>query len=172
MLAYDTSRKDSGSLTTAKSRSHAVLSLYEGMIERHGLNPFRPPAPEHARGAVFSSLGARAPVALQRTFVLPRAVSALGVTVTKRGIASKHFLAATSAGQILALAATRLLLVAVKGPILTQHDISPQARSSRSTGGSLTRAGPRRPSRARRRRGRTVAPTPSVPRGSRHTRPT
>ena len=50
--------------------------------------------------ASFSAFGAKPPVVMQRTFVLPRAVAHLGATVTAQGIATKDLLATFESGQV------------------------------------------------------------------------
>ena len=72
----------------AKRAELGSLSLHEGMIERFGLSPFKVPEQE----STASAWSLPPPVALQRTFALPKPVTALGATATSRGIASKHVL--------------------------------------------------------------------------------
>ncbi|KAH8045659.1 hypothetical protein JL722_14149 [Aureococcus anophagefferens] len=72
----------------AKRAELGSLSLHEGMIERFGLSPFKVPEQE----STASAWSLPPPVALQRTFALPKPVTALGATATSRGIASKHIL--------------------------------------------------------------------------------
>ncbi|KAH8051857.1 hypothetical protein JL721_11001 [Aureococcus anophagefferens] len=72
----------------AKRAELGSLSLHEGMIERFGLSPFKVPEQE----STASAWSLPPPVALQRTFALPKPVTALGATATSRGIAGKHIL--------------------------------------------------------------------------------
>jgi len=50
--------------------------------------------------ASFSSFSAKPPVVMQRTFVLPHAVTHLEATVTAQGIATKDLLATFESGQV------------------------------------------------------------------------
>jgi len=76
-----------------------ALSLYEGFIDKHGLNPFtRPEQETHS-----SAFAAHPPIILQKTFVFPHAVRALGTTATAHGITAKHLLVALESGQVLGL---------------------------------------------------------------------
>lgn len=84
----------------AKRNELASLSLHEGMIDRHGLSPFKIPDQE----SVFAARSAPPPVALYRTFALEKPLVAnLAPTLTARGIASKHIFLGIAPGQILAL---------------------------------------------------------------------
>ena len=69
------------------------------MIDTYGLNPFKVPEQQ----ATFSSFTAPAPVVMQRTFVFPRAITSLAVTVTARGITSKNLLIGLESGQVASL---------------------------------------------------------------------
>jgi hypothetical protein len=75
-----------------------VLSLYEGMIDRKGLNAFT--APDQT--SVFSSLDAREskPQVLAKVYSLARPVTAIGVTKTHRGISNHRLVLAFADGQI------------------------------------------------------------------------
>eukprot|EP00986_Skeletonema_menzelii_P009847 scaffold4589_cov79-Skeletonema_menzelii.AAC.21 len=76
-----------------------VLTLHEGMIDKNGITAFSAPEQE----LTFSSLESAKPIVLSRTFGLPKAVSALGVTSTKAGISSKQFMFATGNDQVISL---------------------------------------------------------------------
>ncbi len=76
-----------------------VLTLHEGMIDKNGITAFSAPEQE----VTFSSLESAKPIVLSRTFGLPKAVSALGVTSTKAGISSKQFMFATGNDQVISL---------------------------------------------------------------------
>jgi ER membrane protein complex subunit 1, C-terminal len=82
--------------TKTKKSELGVLSLYEGMIEKNGLTAFTSPA--QANG--HSSLDASAPVVLAKTYVLPSAPTALGMTVTRAGISASRLLLATRDGRL------------------------------------------------------------------------
>jgi len=82
--------------TKAKRTEIGVMSLFEGMIDKYHLNPFRVPSQD----GNFSSFKSPPPVVMQRTFVFPRAVSALQATVTAQGISTKNLLVAMESGQV------------------------------------------------------------------------
>lgn len=75
-----------------------VMTLYEGMIDKHGISAFKTPEQE----TKFSSMTSPKPIALTKTYGVSKPVTALGVTNTKNGISSKSLLVATGAsGQII-----------------------------------------------------------------------
>jgi len=86
-----------------ENKSHrtqiGALSLYEGFIDKHGLNPFNQPDQEKE----FSAFAAHPPIILQKTFVFPHTIRSLGTTRTFHGITSKQILVALESGQILGL---------------------------------------------------------------------
>lgn len=51
-----------------------------------------------------SSFESRVPIVLQKTFIFPLPVTALGITLTQYGITSKNVLVGTSVGQVCACA--------------------------------------------------------------------
>jgi len=71
-----------------------VLSLHEGMIDKSGIGLLTSPEQDLS----FSSLTGPSPIVLTKTYGSPGPVSALGVTVTRSGISSKHILIATGKG--------------------------------------------------------------------------
>lgn len=79
--------------TNAKSRRTeiSVLTLHEGMIDKHGITAFSTPEQQ----LTFSSLTSQKPIVLSKTFGLGHPVSAIGVTNTKGGISSKNIILAT-----------------------------------------------------------------------------
>jgi ER membrane protein complex subunit 1, C-terminal len=81
-----------------KKAELGVLSLYEGLIDKNGLTAFT--SPEQLTS--FSSLEAREtkPVVLAKTFNIPNAVTALGMTSTRSGISGRRLLLAGIDGQI------------------------------------------------------------------------
>ena len=105
----------------AKRAELGSLSLHEGMIERFGLSPFKVPEQE----STASAWSLPPPVALQRTFALPKPVTALGATATSRGIASKHVLLGVEPGQLSALDRRAL---DPRRPNLDENDKSRAAR--------------------------------------------
>ena len=75
-----------------------VITLHEGMIDKHGITAFSTPEQQES----FSSLTSSKPIALTKTYALSVPVSAIGVTNTKNGISSKNILLATGAkGQVI-----------------------------------------------------------------------
>lgn len=48
----------------------------------------------------FSSFESRVPIVLQKTFIFPLPVTALGITLTQYGITSKNILVGTAVGQV------------------------------------------------------------------------
>ncbi|CAN0315108.1 unnamed protein product, partial [Ectocarpus sp. 13 AM-2016] len=51
----------------------------------------------------FSSFESRVPIVLQKTFIFPLPVTALGITLTQYGITSKNILVGTAVGQVVSL---------------------------------------------------------------------
>lgn len=73
-----------------------VLSLYEGKIVKDGLTAFTTPE----QSTTFSSLDAPEPIVLAKTYVLPQAVTAMGVTTTKEGISGRRLIVAGLNGRL------------------------------------------------------------------------
>jgi len=71
-----------------------VLTLYEGMIDKHGITAFSSPEQQET----FSSLTSSKPIVLAKTYALAVPVSAIGVTNTKNGISSKNILLSSGVG--------------------------------------------------------------------------
>ena len=77
-----------------------VLTLHEGIIEKHGISAFSTPDQE----TTFSSLTSPKPIVLSKLYTISKPVSAIGVTNTRGGITPKNLLLATGVnGQILQL---------------------------------------------------------------------
>lgn len=53
----------------------------------------------------FSSFESKVPIVMQKTFIFPHPVTALGVAVTQRGITAKDILVGTALGQVSPLVA-------------------------------------------------------------------
>jgi Protein of unknown function (DUF1620). len=68
-----------------------VLTLHEGMIDKHGITAFSTPEQQ----LTFSSFASQKPIVLAKTYAVNYPVSAIGVTNTKAGISSKNVLLAT-----------------------------------------------------------------------------
>jgi len=77
----------------------SVLTLHDGMIDKHGITAFKRPQQE----TTFSSFESPKPIVLHRTFALSNEVTAVGVTQTARGISMKHFIFALGSGQVLSV---------------------------------------------------------------------
>lgn len=79
--------------TNQKSRRTelGVLTLHEGMIDKHGITAFHTPEQQ----LTFSSLVGEKPIVLAKTFAVNLPVSAIGVTNTKGGISSKNIIVTT-----------------------------------------------------------------------------
>jgi hypothetical protein len=80
----------------AQRQELSSVSLFEGMIDKYGLSPFSSVKVDHVR----SSFNSPAPIALQKTFILPRKVTSMHHTVTARGITNKNLLLGLGSGQL------------------------------------------------------------------------
>ena len=80
----------------AQRQELSSVSLFEGMIDKYGLGPFSSIKVDQIR----SSFNAPAPIALQKTFILPRKVTSMHHTVTSRGITNKNLLLGLGGGQL------------------------------------------------------------------------
>lgn len=92
----------------AKRTELSSIALYEGMVERFGLNPIAYLKSTGAiqqlqRDAKVSAFSTPSPIGVQKTYVLPKSVSAIQHTVTSNGIANKNILVAFNNGQIYSL---------------------------------------------------------------------
>ncbi len=91
----------------AKRTELSSASLFEGVIEKYGLGPLASraasSAPAPYRAATYSAYSSIAPIAMQKTFTLPRAVTALQHTVTTSGVSNKNILVGLRTGQVYAL---------------------------------------------------------------------
>jgi hypothetical protein len=76
-----------------------VLTMFEGMIDKHGITAFRTPEQEVS----FSSMASPKPIVLSKSYALPKPITALGTTKTRSGISTKHILVATADDKIMAL---------------------------------------------------------------------
>ena len=79
-----------------------VMTLHEGMIDKYGITAFNTQVEQELE---FSSFSSEKPIVLNKVYTLgqPKAVTALGVTQTVRGITSKHILFALGSHQILSV---------------------------------------------------------------------
>lgn len=91
--------------TKAKRTELSSVHLYEGMVDKHGLTPFASKhsaatATKYKEATTFSSFLSVPPLAMQKTYVMPRAVTAVHHTTTTHGISNKNLLVAMSSGQV------------------------------------------------------------------------
>jgi hypothetical protein len=86
---------------SGKRTEMSVLQIFEGQVERRELNPWTKRGPD-AVGArtAFSSFDPEQTTVQQRTYMLDRAVRALGVTTTRQGISDRRVLLAAEQGSI------------------------------------------------------------------------
>jgi len=95
----------------AKRSELICIALYDGVIDNTELSPFassRVRANSRHYSAMTSidkkqqksSYSSLSPISMQKTFVLPQAVTCLQQTVTARGITNKHLLISLQNGQI------------------------------------------------------------------------
>ncbi|CEG39486.1 er membrane protein complex subunit partial [Plasmopara halstedii] len=75
------------------------LSLFEGAVGMHSLNPWKRPSWPSSR----SSFDPKAPFVLQKSFIYPTKITSLGVTVTAHGITPQSILVGMETGQIFQL---------------------------------------------------------------------
>ena len=92
----------------AKRCELSSIALYEGMIDRYGLTPFASKQSAAATTALssrnnFSAYSSFGPLAMQKTFVLPKTVTAIQHTTTSQGIANKNVLLGFASGQVYSL---------------------------------------------------------------------
>ncbi|KAF4324279.1 hypothetical protein BBO99_00000209 [Phytophthora kernoviae] len=75
------------------------LSLFDGAVGMHSLNPWKRPSWTSSR----SAFDAKAPFVLQKSFIYPTKITSLGVTVTSHGITPQSVLVGMETGQIFKL---------------------------------------------------------------------
>ncbi|KAH7463857.1 ER membrane protein complex subunit 1 [Phytophthora ramorum] len=86
---------------TKEKRTELVsLSLFDGAVGMHSLNPWKRPSWTSTR----SSFDSKAPFVLQKSFIYPTKITSLGVTVTAHGITPQSILVGMETGQIFKLA--------------------------------------------------------------------
>lgn len=74
------------------------VMLVEGMVGKSDLGPLSPNP--FANEPAFSSFSSLPPIALQKTYISPKAIKALFRTLTTKGLSNKNILIGTVAGQI------------------------------------------------------------------------
>lgn len=98
----------------AKRTELSSISLFEGLLDKFALNPLAVAAPGKSSGSGgsaycttaycnVSAFSAPTPLAMQKTYILPRTVRAVHVTRTAKGIAHKNILLALGTGQLYSL---------------------------------------------------------------------
>ena len=89
----------------AKRTELCSAALFEGMVDVFGLSPltsFRA-SPQLQKEANLSAFSSPAPLSIQRTYVVPRAITSLHHTVTSRGLSHKNVLVGIAGGQLFSL---------------------------------------------------------------------
>ena len=89
----------------AKRTELCSAALFEGMVDVFGLSPvtsFRA-SPQLQKEANLSAYSSPAPLGIQRTYVVPRAITSLHHTVTSRGLSHKNVLVGIAGGQLFSL---------------------------------------------------------------------
>merc|ERR1711871_1811427 len=81
------------------------VALFEGMIDKTGMTPWAAKssasvAAKHIGNTKFSSFTAPLPMTVQKTYVLPRTITAATATITQQGVAKKALVVGTSGGQV------------------------------------------------------------------------
>merc|ERR1711935_162663 len=78
-----------------------VLTLHEGRIDKKGMTMFSAPQ----QSSTFSSFDAREskPVVLNKLYIYPNAITALGATATRGGISNRKILIASTDGRVTAI---------------------------------------------------------------------
>lgn len=82
----------------AKRTELLSVAMYEGMIDKYGLGPLSRPYTFKAT----SSFTAPPPIAMEKTFILPKGVRVMQQTFTTHDLTNKMLLLALSTGQVLA----------------------------------------------------------------------
>ena len=85
-----------------------VVDLFDGMIDNAGLTPFATKssaalAQKYIDRRTFSSFSPHAPLAIQKTYVLPKTTHTAISSVTAQGISKKSLVLGTSSGQVFQL---------------------------------------------------------------------
>lgn len=77
-----------------------VITLYEGMIDPKGLTAFT--SINTIQSSTFTSFNVRdsKPVVLSKTYIVPKSISSLGITLSRSGISTRRLLLGTKDGQI------------------------------------------------------------------------
>lgn len=92
----------------AKRTELSSISLFEGMADKYALHPLASSQnsatiQQLERNSNFSSFTSPAPLSMQRSYILPKAVDGLALTVTSHGISNKNILFVLSSGQLVSV---------------------------------------------------------------------
>lgn len=93
----------------AKRTELSSISLYDGLVDRNSLHPFATSGTstimqQLERSSNFSSFVASSPLAMQRTYWLPKwSITSMQTTTTTASITNKNVLLTTTNGQLLSL---------------------------------------------------------------------
>jgi len=79
------------------------VSLYEGMLGKYALSPFSSSFSSKSLPVSLSAFTLHPPIAMEKSFILPRAVALMDRTRTHRGITNKDVLLALGNGQVISL---------------------------------------------------------------------
>ena len=85
--------------TKTKRQEISALTLYEGMVEKNSITPFKSIEQEKK----FSSFTAAKPIVLKKSFTYPKNIIGLGVSKTRGGIAGKMILMGLTSGQVVGM---------------------------------------------------------------------
>jgi hypothetical protein len=89
----------------AKRTELSSTLFFEGMVDKYGLGPFALSNGKHSKqsalaSAPFSSFTSELPIAMQKTYVLPKALVGMHRAYSKSGISKKVLLLTLSNGQV------------------------------------------------------------------------
>ncbi len=75
------------------------ISLFEGLIDKSGLGPFAKEQPSHPISAFTTNI----PIAIQKTFIFPKQITAISHTKSENGLANKNLILSFSSNQVMIL---------------------------------------------------------------------
>jgi hypothetical protein len=94
--------------SNAKRSELSSIVLYEGMVDKFGLNPLSNAKGSHViqqlqKDSQFSAFNSVPPLCVQKTFVMPRVITSLQHTTSAHGISNKNILVGFNSGQVYAV---------------------------------------------------------------------
>ena len=94
--------------THAKRSELSTIVLYEGMVDKFGLNPFSNAKGSHMiqqlqKDSQFSAFNSVPPLCVQKTFIMPRLITSLQHTTSAHGTSNKNVLVGFNSGQVYAV---------------------------------------------------------------------